>query len=187
MQGQKFQISYGAGNNGVSGPVFQDTFTMGSASVDGMPIGSASSIEGIDPGTFKSGILGMAFIGGNSVKPNPQPTFMEALQPVLDSPVFTCNFKMGGGGSLEFGKVDKSLFKGELTTIKADNTSKYPASWSVEEVQYVSNGKELGTFDMVFGELRPPRRMRCPANIVQILADQLPQARRRLLTRTTAR
>ena len=116
-----------------------------------MPIGSADSITGISPGTFQSGIMGLAFIGGNSVRPDPQPTFMEAIQGALPQPVFVTNFKMDGSGFLEFGNVDSSLYTGDLVTLQADNTTTYPASWSSEGVQYVSGGQTLGTFDIVFG------------------------------------
>jgi hypothetical protein len=175
MQGLEFDISYGDGKNGVSGPVFQDVFSLGSATVHGMPIGSAQKIVGIDPGTFKSGILGLGFIGGNSVRPHQQPTFMEALMPALDEPVFVCNFKMGGGGHLTFGAVDHSLYQGDLTTIRADNASKYPASWSAEHVEYVSNGRSLGTFDIVFDTGGPSTSG--PREIVDAYYAQIPGAK----------
>jgi Eukaryotic aspartyl protease len=134
--------------------VYADTFSLGPVSVTNMSIGSATSLQGVSAGTFKSGILGLAFEAGNSVKPTAQPTFMEMLldQQTLDVPVFVCNFKTGGGGFIEFGRVDDSLYTGSLSTIQAKNSSsdKYPGSWSSEGVKYVSNGRELGTFDIVF-------------------------------------
>ncbi|EIW80801.1 acid protease [Coniophora puteana RWD-64-598 SS2] len=150
LQGYTFDIGYGEGGNGVSGDVWTDTFSVGTATVQSMPIGVANTLSGVSPGTFQSGIMGLAFQGGNSVKPNQQPTFMEALQPQLDQPVFVANFKIGGGGFIEFGTVDSSLYTGDLATLQADNTTTYPASWSSEGVQYVSNGNTLGTFDIVF-------------------------------------
>lgn len=134
--------------------MYSDNFALGGVSVPDMPIGSATHLSGISPGTFKSGILGLAFRAGNSAKPVQQPTFMEILQEQghLDDPVFVCNFKTGGGGFIEFGKLDSSLFQDELSMIQASNSSsgKYPGSWSSEGVSYVSNGKNLGSFDIVF-------------------------------------
>ncbi|KAI9729521.1 MAG: Type I transmembrane sorting receptor [Claussenomyces sp. TS43310] len=149
LANEQFSIAYGEGGNGVSGPVYTDTVDIGGATVDQMPIGSANTYDGLPPGGVKSGFVGLAFQGGNTVRPDKQPTFMEALQPSLDSPVFTTNFQYNGG-TLEFGYIDSSLYKGNLTELQIDNVTTYAASWSVEGVHYMSGGADLGTFDLVF-------------------------------------
>lgn len=116
-----------------------------------MPIGVANHYAGFYPGELGSGIIGLAFQGGNSIRPDRQPTFMEALLPTLYQPVMTTNFKMDGSGELGMGVVDHGKFNGSLTTIRANNLTTFPSSWSVENVTYASGGVDLGLFDVVFG------------------------------------
>ena len=176
LAGASFDIGYGTGGNGVSGPVFDDSFAVGSAAVSHMAIGAAHALSGLPAGIFKSGIMGLAFQAGNSVKPRAQQTFMEALQPQLDEPVFVCNFKMDGSGFLEFGTVDSSLYSGPLTSIVADNSSKYPGSWSSEGITYVSQGRSLGQkFDIVFDTGGPGTSG--PLEVVRTYHAQIPNSR----------
>jgi hypothetical protein len=75
MSGETFNIGYGQGGNGVSGNVYQTEVCLGEACTT-MAVGSATTDQGL--GSFpRSGILGMAFKGGNSVSPDQQNTFME--------------------------------------------------------------------------------------------------------------
>jgi len=149
--GQGFNISYGDGGNAVSGPVYLDTVDIGGATIPQMSVGVANHFAGFYRGELGSGIVGLAFRGGNSIRPNPQPTFMELLLPTLYQPVMTTNFKMNGTGEFGFGVVDESKFNGSLTTVRADNVTMFPSSWSVENVTYVSGGRDLGVFGIVFG------------------------------------
>lgn len=174
LSGLSFAIGYGQGGNGVKGTVYQDAFSIGNVTAQNMSIGSANSLTGLAPGVFKSGIMGLAFGSGNSVSPSPQPTFMEAVQSQLDEPVFVCNFKFKGGGFIEFGTVDSSLYSGPLTTLQADNSTRYPGSWSSENMTYVSNGTELGSFDIVFDTGGPSTSG--PVSVVRAYYSQIPGA-----------
>ena len=162
------------GGNGVSGPTYTEKFCFGTACIDKMPIGCANKVQGID---VKSGIIGLAFGGGNSFKPSRAPTFMEMLEPSLPSPVMVTNFKVGGGGSMDFGHVDTSLYYGALQKVTADSgpTAKYANSWSLENVQYTSGGKNLGSFNIVFDTGGPMTSG--PIGAVRAYYAQIPGAR----------
>ena len=147
MKGQTFNIGYGEGGNGVSGPVYKSPVCIGTACTT-MAVGSATKDEGL--GTFpRSGIMGLAFQGGNSVRPTQQPTFMESLQSKLKAPVFALNFSyLSDASQIAFGG---NPFKGVGTyhKVKVDQDI-YGASWSVNAVTYSKDGQDLGTFDVVF-------------------------------------
>ena len=146
MSGYSFNIGYGQGGNGVQGPVYQAPVCMGSACTN-MAVGSATYDQGL--GTFpRSGILGLAFQGGNSVSPNKQNTFMEAIQGKLDSPIFVTKFSAGSDSQIAFGGIDFN-YQAPLQQISID-TQRYPYSWSFVGAQYSVNGQSLGSFDVVF-------------------------------------
>ena len=69
---------------------------------------------------------------------------MEAVQPSLDKPVFTADFKAAHAASLSFGFVNQSLYTGDLITLDINNSSSF---WSVDGVTFSSGGKQLGNSD----------------------------------------
>lgn len=147
MAGETFNIGYGTGGNGVSGDVYQSTVCMGTACTI-MSLGSATTDQGL--GSFpRSGIFGMGFQGGNSVRPDQQPTFMETLAPNLDQPIFAMKLAPQGGTSqISFGAINFP-YSGDLQQISCVDAN-YPNSWSYSGVQYSKDGQALGTFDVVF-------------------------------------
>ena len=150
LSGETFDIGYGEGGNGVSGPVYQSEVCLGSACTS-MAVGSATTDQGL--GTFpRSGIMGLAFQGGNSVRPDQQLTFMESLAPTLDEPIFVTNFSPEGSTSqISFGAIDFDYVAPlQEITVDSSSTATYPYSWSYTDVQYASEGTVLGTFDVVF-------------------------------------
>lgn len=52
----------------------------------------------------------------------------------LNQPVFTCCFRYGATGAIEFGYVDDSLYTGELTKVLVANET--GSSWTVEDVLF---------------------------------------------------
>ncbi|CRG82674.1 hypothetical protein PISL3812_00018 [Talaromyces islandicus] len=150
MGGETFNIGYGQGGNGVSGNVYQTDVCIGEACTT-MAVGSATTDQGL--GTFpRSGILGMAFKGGNSVSPDQQNTFMESLQGSLSEPIFVTKFTPEGSTSqIAFGS-NPFDFVAPMQEIQVDSSSSsaYPYSWSYTGVDYSKNGQSLGTFDVVF-------------------------------------
>ena len=83
------------------------------------------------------------------MRPAPQPTFMEAAQQSLPSPVFTVALKPNNQGMLNFGYVDDSLYKGDLVSAPVDASQ---ASWRVNAVT-LSAGSASITQSMVFGKI----------------------------------
>lgn len=150
LDNESFSIGYGEGGNGIAGPVYLDSVTIGPFSVPQMAIGSATYDQGFFPGEVGSGILGLAFQALDSVRPDKQKTFMEVLQDSLPEPIMTANFFLDGNGTFGFGTIDHDAYTGDLVKLAIDNITTYPGSWSVENVSYSANGKHLGTFDMVF-------------------------------------
>ena len=71
----------------------------------------------------------------------PGPTFMGAVQPTLEKPLFTADFKAAHAASLSFGFVNDTLYTGQLVTLPINNGSSF---WSVDGVTFSSNGKSLG-------------------------------------------
>ena len=147
MSGQKFDIGYGTGGNDVTGPVYQAPVCVGEICVY-MAVGSVTGQTNF--ANDFSGILGLAFQGGNSVRPNQQPTFLESLVGALDQPIMSWSLTTDGGqiafGNVPFGYT--APFQ-QITVDKSSN-ARYPYSWSATDIQYTVNGKNLGTFDVVF-------------------------------------
>ena len=150
MEGYTFDVGYGEGGNGVSGPVYQSEVCMGSACTV-MAVSSAKKDQGL--GTFpKSGIMGLAFQGDNSVSSKKQLTFMESLAPSLKEPIFATQFTAEGDSSqISLGAINFD-YKAPLKKISIDSSgsAKYAYSWSYTDVGYFKNGKSLGKFDVVF-------------------------------------
>ena len=69
----------------------------------GMDIGVADTLGSLTQEQPYDGMIGLAFQGLNSVSPDKSQTFPELMQPYLDSPVFSVNFKEDGSGSMLFG------------------------------------------------------------------------------------
>lgn len=150
MDGYTFSIGYGEGGNGVSGNVYQTNVCIGEACTT-MAVGSATTDQGL--GTFpRSGIMGLAFQGGNSVSPDKQNTFMESIEGSLSEPIFVTKFTPEGSTSqIAFGS-NPFDFVAPMQQIQVDSSASaaYPYSWSYTGVEYSKNGQSLGTFDVVF-------------------------------------
>ena len=70
----------------------------------------------------------------------------------LDFPVFTTNFNPTSKGSfpsIEFGKIDKSKYSGELSTVAVN---KNYGNWTVDHIMFEVNGHTaLYNQSMIFG------------------------------------
>jgi len=64
-----------------------------------------------------------------------------------------CNFRMKASGTLEFGAVDSSQFKGPLTTLPVINQT--DGSWTVDNV-FFRIGNTAVAESMTFGSYTPP-------------------------------
>lgn len=148
-----WNVTYDEGEVGTTGDLGTDNVTIGNLTVN-MPIGLAVSTSQ-DPGSVPqgtSGLLGMAFSAGNQLGPG-APTFMDSVLPQLDEPVFTFSLPVKGDSSLEFGRVDQSLYSGSLQTVAIQNATRRGQSlgWHTY-VSYDINGKNVSSYieDTIF-------------------------------------
>ena len=130
---QHFRIEYGNGGWGGSGPVGQEVVKVGNVSVI-MQIGAANATESIPNGIY-DGFLGLAFKGGNSIRPVQQLTFMETLQHTLDQPVFAMNFQANAIQTMDFGFVNHTVYEGNLVNVPVDNST---SAWTITQVSAVA-------------------------------------------------
>ncbi|KAL8723531.1 MAG: hypothetical protein Q9225_000166 [Loekoesia sp. 1 TL-2023] len=129
MQGASFKISYGD-NSAAAGTVGTDTVDIGGAEVKGQAVELASTItDSFKRDVDSDGLVGLAFGSINTVKPQPQKTFFENVMASLDKPVFTANLRHHTVGSYEFGRIDNTQFKGDITYTPIDNSQGF---WQIE-------------------------------------------------------
>ncbi|SLM41073.1 Aspartic peptidase domain [Lasallia pustulata] len=119
LDGYTFDINY-VGGVGASGTVGTDTVDIGGAIVPNQAIELADTV---------------------GMQPQKQATFMENLQQYVDKPIFTTCFKYNDVGRMDFGDIQPSLYKGELTEVPVNNGS---AAWLLDHLWFEVNGKPLG-------------------------------------------
>lgn len=101
---------------------------------------------------------------------------MELVQETLDLPVFTINFFPGDGddqqdqqvGSCEFGRIDHSLYRGELVSVPVNNRT--DGSWTIESVEVSVNGVSV-VQSLLVGRFSSPKL--CPFYIFPLLGPFL--------------
>lgn len=174
MEGEHFNLGYGTGGNGVSGDVYATEVCVGEACTY-MAVGEASHCQGL--GGTRSGIMGFAFKGGNSIRPEQQQTYMESLLPQLDEPIFVTKFAAEGGDSQIALGSNPFDFQPPLQHLTAQSgaSDQYPYSWSYSGVQYFKENEYLGTFNVVFDTGGPSTSARI--DIVRKYYDGIPGAR----------
>ncbi|KAK0384430.1 hypothetical protein NLU13_8516 [Sarocladium strictum] len=139
-----WSIKYAFGQS-VSGVVFRDTVKAGPLTAHKQAVQAATVI----PFEFDSdGILGLAFSAINTVQPVKQKTLFETLMPTLKKKLFAANFRGDGKPSTwDFGYIDRSKFKGDITWAPVVGGQKY---WSVDVGSYaVGDGSFTGSNETV--------------------------------------
>ncbi|KAL9632958.1 MAG: hypothetical protein Q9164_004991 [Protoblastenia rupestris] len=99
------------------------------------------------------GILGLGWGKINRVRPKPQQTFMEKVQPSLPNPVFAVDLtdSKPEGSTIEFGAMDYS--RGPFSKAKVDNLTGY---WRVNDISFEVQGAILPqNQSMHFGAFLP--------------------------------
>lgn len=129
-------IEYGD-MSGASGLVYQDIVRIGDTSYakQGVEVAISVSPE-IAADTFSSGILGMASSEANTVRPDPQVTYIQNILPELELPIFTANLKDSGPGNYNFGYLNVSEFVGDVFF--------FPMDLEVPYYQINANGYQIG-------------------------------------------
>lgn len=146
MSGYTFDLAYADGS-GASGPAAMDTVNIGGASIPNMPFGVCDNLQYGSGGSGTrdtDGPVGLGFGVENSIRPTPQCTFMECLEPYVPEPIFSTSFKLNSSGFIDFGYSDSAAYTGDLTEIPIANTS------SGNEGQWVSQAVSFGSGGNVF-------------------------------------
>ncbi|KAL2825309.1 aspartic peptidase domain-containing protein [Aspergillus cavernicola] len=146
VEGYTYGLAYADGS-GASGPVYRDTVNIGGAIVPNFAVGVCDDLQygpGSDGTRDTAGPVGLGFGVMNSVRPNPQCTFMECLEPYVPEPIFGTAFKLNNTGYINFGYADPAAYTGSITETPVANTS------SGNEGQWVNLGVRFGSGGSVF-------------------------------------
>ncbi|KAH7329476.1 aspartic proteinase [Stachybotrys elegans] len=144
LNGQSWSIRYGDGAY-AAGIVYKDRVRVGGASVDDQAVQSAIQVSSsISQDSFSSGIIGMARTNGNTVRPDPQKTFLENVLPSLEDRVFTSNLQKGRPGNYDFGYINKTQYTGDIHYLDARKNSTF---WHIDVPGYQvgKNGTQQNT------------------------------------------
>ncbi|KAL8719572.1 MAG: hypothetical protein Q9181_008050 [Wetmoreana brouardii] len=160
QKGLNYSASYGGGFGGF-GYLVKESVSIGNAVAHDMIVGVATEVGPNYPQGMSDGIMGLGFQRNyynmtyrDRTIPDPQPTFVEILiaQGGLDLPVFTTNFNPTAKGaipSIEFGKIDRSKYRGELSNVPVN---KNYGNWTVDNIIFEVNGTAaLYNQSMIFG------------------------------------
>jgi hypothetical protein len=94
---------------------------------------------------FSSGIVGLGFSDGNTVRPTRQKTYIENIKDDLKEPVFTANLQKGVPGNYNFGYLNKSEYTGEIGYAPVERGAAY---WKITVSGYqVGADGEFGDYD----------------------------------------
>ena len=136
MEGSSFEVLYGD-NSFASGPVGQESVTIGGANVPNQAVGLPTKVASALVGdTNSNGLVGLGFKNINTVQPIQQNTFFGNVQPSLVHNLFTANLKHSTVGAYEFGKVDQTQFVGKLAFSQVNTSAGF---W-----QFTSNTFKVG-------------------------------------------
>lgn len=114
MAGESWVIRYGDGSN-ANGIVYTDRVQIGNTFFANQAIESAINVsDDISDDDFSSGLLGAAFSGANTVRPDKQTTYLDNIKDQLVKPVFTANLKKGKPGNYNFGYINASEYTGNI-------------------------------------------------------------------------
>ncbi|OAQ96732.1 hypothetical protein LLEC1_05668 [Akanthomyces lecanii] len=115
LQGFKWAIGYGDKSNS-KGVVYQDVVEIGTASINSQAVESATDVSSqFTKDSGSSGLLGLAYDKGNTVKPTQQQTWFSNIKSRLAQPLFTARLKHQEVGSYNFGYIDQSQYTGEIS------------------------------------------------------------------------
>ncbi|EEP75536.1 hypothetical protein UREG_00382 [Uncinocarpus reesii 1704] len=121
MDGSSFNITYGDASFAF-GSVGTDTVDIGGATVAKQAIGLPSQVSAsFIKDEISDGLVGLGFDKLSTMRPKRQKSFLTNLAADLDEPVFAAQLKKGAPGSYEFGTIDRTKFKGNLTKVPVNS------------------------------------------------------------------
>jgi hypothetical protein len=138
LQGSTFNVSYGDGSF-ARGPVGVETINIGGATVTAQAIGLPTDVsQSFAQDTASNGLVGLAFSSINTIKPQQQRTFFSNVLASLDEPVMTAALRHDSSGAYEFGRVDTTMFQGDLSYTTVDSSNGF---WEFESARFaIGNG-----------------------------------------------
>ncbi|EFY92425.1 aspartyl protease [Metarhizium acridum CQMa 102] len=115
LQGETWSIRYGD-NSTSRGIVYSDVVTVGGVSVDNQAVESAQQVsQSFSKDSQNSGLLGLAYDKGNTVRLDKQKTWFSNILPRLSEPLFTVRLRHQAKGSYNFGYIDQSQYTGAIS------------------------------------------------------------------------
>ncbi|KAI0473219.1 secreted aspartic proteinase precursor [Xylariaceae sp. FL0804] len=133
VQGATWNISYGDDSSS-HGNVYKDVVSVGGVKFSSQAVEVAKEVSAqFTQDASDDGLLGLAFSTINTVQPQQQNTFFDNVKSNLDSAVWTADLKYHAAGTYNFGKVDKSKYKGSITYTDVDSSDGF---WMFEASGY---------------------------------------------------
>lgn len=121
----RWRITYGDGS-GAMGIVYTDRVALGKTFFAEQAVESAQQMsQTFMRDDFASGILGLGFGRGNTVRPRRVKTYMENILPSLAAPVFTANLRAGRPGNYNFGFISRREHEGPIAYAPVRQPSPY--------------------------------------------------------------
>ncbi|KAI1164397.1 acid protease [Nemania serpens] len=142
IQNAQFQIQYGDGS-GAEGIVGTDVVNIGGAQVKAQAVELATAVtQSFVDDIATDGLLGLAFSAINTVQPQPQKTFFDNVKSSLALPLFTADLRAGANGAYEFGRIDTTKFKGDLTFVNINSSQGF---WQFTSDKFAVDGGKAKT------------------------------------------
>lgn len=114
QKGETWAIGY-ADKSGSSGIVYNDKVTIGGLTVASQAVESAKEVSSqFTKDSQSSGLLGLSYSKGNTIKPTKQNTWFDNVSSQLDKNLFTVRLRHQAAGSYNFGYIDDSQYSGSI-------------------------------------------------------------------------
>lgn len=128
VNGGSWKVNYVDGTS-ARGVVYRDTVRIGLITVENATIQSATSVtHRFEDEVGLSGMLGLAKSLPSNVEPR-HPSFLDVLKPHLDEPFITVDLKRNATGRFDFGYVNTSLARDDITWMDTNPDSPH---WDVQ-------------------------------------------------------
>ncbi|KAF4342001.1 aspartic ase precursor [Fusarium beomiforme] len=127
LRDAEWEVEYVDGTH-ANGIVYLDTVRLGDFELKNTAIQSAQIVAPrFEQETELTGILGLAKSLPSNIDP-PTPSFLDKLRPLLDDPVFTVDMRRNATGRFDFGHIDESRAKDNISWM---TTSEDSPHWDV--------------------------------------------------------
>ncbi|EEU42284.1 uncharacterized protein NECHADRAFT_40348 [Fusarium vanettenii 77-13-4] len=141
-----WDVSYVDGTH-AHGSVYLDTVRIGDFELKDAAIQSAHIVAmRFETHTEITGIMGLAKNLSSNVSPQ-TPSLLDTLRPHLESPVFTADLRRNATGRFDFGRIDESRIKDNITWV---NTREDSPHWDVAFDMTAWNGQRRVWFAHTF-------------------------------------